>query len=356
MSKPLAVATLLLLQAAPLCGQAAKSYSVAGNDVAIYNLAGEVTVRGGGTGAVTVEVTPTGPDGGRLTVATGRLDGVETLRVLYPSEDIVYRTLGRGSRTSLRVREDGTFGDRDSWNHDREGHDREEGRKVTIRGEGSGLEASANLQITIPAGRKAGIYIGVGRMEVANVDGQIHLYAASGDVTARGARGELRIDTGSGDVHAENLEGRVSLDTGSGDVTISGLKNGALDIDTGSGSVTGSGLETTETKIDTGSGDIRLDGISAPRLVLDTGSGSVRADLTGKVDMLSAETGSGNVTIRLPDGVGATLDLETGSGDFTVDVPVQLIKKGEGSLRGQIGDGSSRIHIETGSGDIALVK
>jgi hypothetical protein len=350
-SKPVAVVAFLLAQAVPLAGQATKSYSIAGNDVAIYDLAGEVTVREGGGGAVTVEVTVSGRDGSRLTVEAGEIRGRETLRVMYPSDDIVYPQLGHRSRTDLHIRDDGTWGGSDdSWKHDHEG------RRITIRGDGSGLEASANLLVTIPAGRKVGIYLGVGRMEVTNVDGQLRLDAASADVTARRTRGNLNIDTGSGNVHAENLEGAVSLDTGSGDVSIAGLKNGSLEIDTGSGSVTGSQLETRDAKIDTGSGDIRLDGIGAPHLELETGSGTIHADLTAKLEVLSVETGSGDVTIRLPDGTGAAVDLETGSGDFTLELPVQLIKKGEGSLRGQIGDGHGRIHIETGSGDIALVK
>src|SRR5260221_2823754 len=41
------------------------------------------------------------------------LRGRETLRVIYPDDEIVYRELGRGSNTTLRVRDDGTFNDRE---------------------------------------------------------------------------------------------------------------------------------------------------------------------------------------------------------------------------------------------------
>jgi DUF4097 and DUF4098 domain-containing protein YvlB len=68
------------------------------------------------------------------------------------------------------------------------------------------------------------------------------------------------------------------------------------------------------------------------------------------------ETGSGDVTLRLPDPADATVDLDTGSGDFTIDFPLQLIKKSEGNIRGRIGAGNGRISIETGSGDISLTK
>lgn len=351
MQKPLVVALLLLACASRLRAQGTKSYSLAGNEVAIYNLVGEITIGGGSGNEVTVDVVAIGKDAARLSVESGELRGIPTLRVIYPEDRIVYPALGRGANSNLTIREDGTWGnDDDHWRH------HGEGRRITIRGEGSGLEAAANLHITIPAGRKVRVNLGVGRMEAANVDGTLLLDAASANVTARKTRGDLSIDTGAGDVRVESADGRVSLDTGSGDVTVTGLKNGALDVDTGSGSVTGSGLEARELKIDTGSGDIRLDGVTAPRLDLETGSGSVRAEITSSIEALSVETGSGDVTIHLPEATSATLDLETGSGDFSVDLPVQLIKKSEGSLSGRIGDGRGRIHIESGSGDIALVK
>jgi hypothetical protein len=50
------------------------------------------------------------------------------------------------------------------------------------------------------------------------------------------------------------------------------------------------------------------------------------------------------------------VDLDTGSGGFEVGLPLELVRKDENSLRGRIGDGRARIHVETGSGDIALLK
>ena len=352
MSKPLGVAVALLAVVPQLWGQASKSYSIAGNEVASYNLAGEGTIHSGSGNAVMVEVVSTGPDAGRLTVETGEVRGVPALRVIYPDDHIVYPAMGRGSNTNFTIRSDGTWGDFS----DDHGRHRDEGRRITIRGDGSGLEAAANLTITIPTGRKVGVRLGVGRMEVSNVDGTLDLDAASADVSARGTRGGLSIDTGSGNIRVESASGKVSLDTGSGDVTVTTLTNGDLDVDTGSGSVSGSGVQASRVSIETGSGDIRLTGIAAPQLDLETGSGSVRAELTAPIEQLSVETGSGDVTINLPDGTSATIDLDTGSGDFSVDVPVQLIKKGEGSLQGRIGDGRGRIHIETGSGGYCVTE
>jgi hypothetical protein len=349
--KPLLLSSAALFVAASAHGQATKSYSLAGNEVGVYNLVGELSVKGGSGSAVVVEVMTVGPDAGRLSVETGELKGIATLRVQYPEDRIVYRTMGRGSNSQFTIRPDGTWGDfRGRW------RDRAEGRRITIRGDGPGLEAAANLVITVPPGRKVGIHLGVGRLEASNIDGDLSLDAMSAEIIARETRGTLDIDTGSGDVSLESVAGQVSLDSGSGNITVTGLANGTLNIDTGSGAVLGSRLVAREVDIDTGSGDIRIDGVTSPRISLETGSGSVRADLAGPLEVVAVETGSGDVTVRLPQGVGATVDLETGSGDFTLDFPLELVRKSEGALRGRMGDGRGRIEIETGSGDISLIR
>ncbi len=351
MPRSLHTSLLLSVLALPLSAQQSQSYTLSGAEVALYNLAGQISVLGGSGPAVSVDVTTIGQDSGRLRIENGDLRGRQTLRILYPEDRIVYPALGRGNSSNLTIREDGTWGE---YQDDRSG--RSGGRKITIRGGGSGLEAAANLRITVPAGKRVRLYLGVGKVDITNVDGDLRIDAAAADVTSRDTRGGLNIDTGSGDVTIEDATGMVSLDTGSGDVRITRMKDGDLKVDTGSGSVEGTGIAAGTATLETGSGDIRLDAITAPRLSLETGSGSVRADIKGSPDVLHVDTGSGDVTLRLPDGTNATVELETGSGDFDLDFPLQLVRKDHDHLRGTIGDGRGRIEIETGSGDIALVK
>jgi hypothetical protein len=344
----LAVVTLLVtLAAAPAGAQATTSYSLAGSSVAIYNLAGEVTVRAGTGPSVTVAVTPGGADGGELKIVTGDLRGRPTLRVLYPDTRIVYRPMGRGSNTEFSIREDGTWGSEN-------GHGREGDRRIRVRGDGSGTEASAAMVVSVPAGRAVAIFLGVGRMDVTGVDGELRLDAASANVSTRSTRGRLDIDTGSGDVEVRDADGVLHLDTGSGDVTLAGVRGDRHSIDTGSGDVRATTVASRELSIDTGSGDVTGDGVTAPRISVETGSGSVRLAMLGELSDLDVDAGSGDVTLTLPAGFGATLDLESGSGDFDLGFPVELIRRSEGELHGRVGDGRSRLHVETGSGDVAL--
>ncbi|HEX5632239.1 MAG TPA: DUF4097 family beta strand repeat-containing protein, partial [Gemmatimonadales bacterium] len=79
-------------------------------------------------------------------------------------------------------------------------------------------------------------------------------------------------------------------------------------------------------------------------------------DLTTDPGDVSIETGSGDVELRLPASVGAEVELETGSGDIHTDFPLQVTRAGEDALEGRLGDGRGRLEIETGSGDVSLLK
>lgn len=355
MSRAASFALLTLLPAS-LMAQAS-THTLAGNSVAVYNLVGQATIQGGTGSAVTVQVTPVGSDGGKLKFENEVIRGRPTLMVVYPEDRIVYRAMGRGSNSSFTVRDDGTWGSYGNDDDDRDrGRHRGKGRQIRVHGDGDGLEAAADLKIMIPAGKRVAVYVGVGRVDVSNVDGDLLVDAASADIATRGTRGSLHLDTGSGDLRVERAEGSARLDTGSGNVQITGFRNGVLNIDTGSGGVEASGIESSDLEIDTGSGDITLNDVTAARLSLDTGSGSVQATLRTSPSDVSVETGSGDVTLRLPDPVDATVELDTGSGELTIDFPLQLIKKSDGNIRGRIGAGKGRISIETGSGDISLTK
>ena len=346
---------LLLAVPVALCAQAER-YTLDEGPVAVYNLAGNLQVEPGDAGLV-VQVTRAGQDAGQLKIAQGEIDGRSTLRVLYPGDRVRYGT-GRGQgTTTLRVRDDGTFGDfDDEHDHGRHAHHWEEGRRVTISDAGGGLDARADLLVKVPRGRRVDLFLAVGSVTLTNVDGDIAVDSHNAPVTATGAKGSLNIDVGSGTVRVSDAQGDLSIDTGSGAVEVSRFRGPALSIDTGSGDVTGTELESEEVAIDTGSGEIRLTGVSSPRLSLETGSGGVTADLRRDIASLQAETGSGDIAIRAPASLGAELDIQTSSGDIETDFPLQVTRHGRDHVVGTIGDGKGTIAIETGSGAIRLLK
>lgn len=318
--------TVATLTAAPAAlAQQATRYTLTGDQVALYNIAGTVRIEPGSGSAVIAEVSLLGADREQLRVrANGR-----TLAVAYPADDIVYPALGRHTETDLRVADDGTFGG--GWSRN--------GRQIRVRGDGEGLEAHADLRITVPAGKSVAVYLAVGRINAANVNGELLLDVASADIDVSGARGSLNLDLGSGDVTLRDLD--LSL----------------LELDAGSGTVSGSGIHSAEVRVDAGSGDIRLEDVASRDLSLDTGSGTVEISLTSDVDRLALDSGSGDVTIRAPADIGARVDIETGSGRVSGDLIRGLLRgeDDEDHISGSIGDGQGTITIDTGSGDVSFL-
>jgi hypothetical protein len=344
----LTLVCLFLLPAAARAQQGER-YTLDGDDVAIYNLAGTLTVEPG-TGAISVDLVRGGPDAARLTVERGELEGRETLRVMYPAESITYAGVGHGSSTTLTVREDGTFGDGDR--HDRRGR----GRKVRVSGAGDGLRAHADLKVRMPAGQRLSLYLAVGKVSITNANGELLVDGHSAPVTASGTKGTLVLDVGSGPVRVSGAEGALTVDTGSGHVEVSGFSGGELSINTGSGGVIGSELQAGVIRIDTGSGDIELTAVTSPVLTLETGSGRVAAELRGPVRELAVTTGSGDVSVRAPASLAAEVEIETASGGIESDFPLQVTRHSRDHVVGRIGAGTGRVAIETGSGDVRLLK
>src|SRR6059036_2481280 len=126
-----------------------------GDSVAVYNLVGELRVEAGAGSDVVVEIQRGGADAAKLDVQSGPLRGRETLRIIYPDDVISMPEWGRGWNTTLRVRDDGTFGE-EHGRHDRGGWFRD-GHEVRITGRNrGGLEAYADLRVSVPPARTSG--------------------------------------------------------------------------------------------------------------------------------------------------------------------------------------------------------
>ena len=86
----------VLVLPATLPAQQAERYTITGDEVAIYNLAGEVKVEQGGGPGVTAEVTRGGGDAAKLKVVSSEVNGRRSLRFIYPGDKIQYGKLDRG--------------------------------------------------------------------------------------------------------------------------------------------------------------------------------------------------------------------------------------------------------------------
>jgi hypothetical protein len=339
------IAIGLMLPTAPAAAQQAERFQVSGGKVAVYNLAGVVTLEAGTGSAVVVELKRGGKDAARLKVEQGPIGDAATLRVVYPDDEVIYDPPGstwHGS-SSTRVRDDGTFGDTGHGDHE-----------VRIRSSGSGMEAWGDLRIFVPRGQRLDVHLVLGTMSATNVNGTLYLDGGATDVTTTSTTGGLSIDVGSGDVRVTSATGDVTVDTGSGDVWIDGVADGDVSVDTGSGNVSLGKVGAGAVRLDTGSGDVDGVQVTADDLTIDTGSGDITLSFDGAPKSLAVDAGSGSVTLTFPTGYSATVDLETSSGDLSVDFPLRINRREQDRLTGVIGSGAGRLRVETGSGDIEI--
>lgn len=202
------------------------------------------------------------------------------------------------------------------------------------------LNSSGTIAIRMPPGMNLDLHTGSGDLEVRGDLGSYDLVGdtGSGDVRMEGGLRTLSAETGSGDVKAKLTAPATSakIHTGSGDVNFSG------------------GCARFEASA--GSGNITADGLVGPG-TFETGSGDIEALWTRLADgtAVKAESGSGRIHLGLPADATLSGDLDTGSGDIRSDFPGKSSQKGRHwSFLG--GPGASRFSVETGSGDIHVVK
>lgn len=145
------------------------------------------------------------------------------------------------------------------------------------------------------------------------------LSTVSGDLVVDGLTGNIELNSVSGELSARNHTGRINAHTVSGDLTAQG---------------------------------------SIPRFSVDSVSGDVMVDITGTPDELSSNTVSGNLTVRIPEALGARYRVNTVSGKMQLDNAIINSSPGlthtgtAGSLNGSWVD----INVNSVSGNIAVLR
>jgi Putative adhesin len=199
--------------------------------------------------------------------------------------------------------------------------------------------------LTVTAGRKV---LSLGRGGAVRVDialparSRLDLSSASADVDADGVYSDFRFASASGALRVATVAGNLKADTASGDVSIGDLAGNAR-LATASGDVTIDRIDG-DVKFQAASGGLSI-GTLRGHVKHQSASGSV-AVAVGVTGALSAQTGSGEVEVGIPEGTAARLELKTHSG--TIDNGLQ-------ASGGPVdGDETLMVHARTGSGDISI--
>ena len=184
----------------------------------------------------------------------------------------------------------------------------------------------------------------------------VELHGMGGDVTVEGTRGDVTVNT---------IEGSITVQSGGGALTLVTV-NGAIRVTGARGRVEARAVSDDVELVDvqgdvtaeTVSGDLTLLRVDARRLEAQTVSGDVRFDGAIRPDgSYSLLTHSGDITVAVPEGAGATVRTAVSSGDVSASFGLPEPDRASRSRKTyRLGTGSATMEIETFSGDIELVR
>jgi len=317
----------------------------------VADLVGAIELRPATDGRFHVKVTVQGDDADPSVIGIEQEAGA--LRVVFPvgkQRRFVYPRLDK-KKASFHQ---GMDNDRQSWW--RRILDAADGKRITVVRNGRGFRAWADLEIAVPAGSRLEVVHGAGSITARDLRADVVCELRYGPVTVTGLEGSFHGGTGSGTVTCRQVTGDVHVDAGSGSVVASGCRGEHFHADAGSGTVSVKDLDVSLLEIDTGSGSVEGSGLGADEGRIETGSGDIVADFRrlGE-DWFRFETGSGDIDLGLPEGAEATVEAATGSGRVTFDLPAATVQEqGRRTARLVLGKGTSRVKLETGSGDIRI--
>ncbi len=176
----------------------------------------------------------------------------------------------------------------------------------------------------------------------------------AGNVKIEEIKGVIRAENVSGVILLRNVSGTMYASSISGDVSIEQATEVALPSDL-NGRSGGSWRRIERRYL---RGDQPDDSVVAKSI-----SGNVKVNLiqvaSSSMKQMEFSTLSGNVEVKMPDNLGAEVEMSTLIGTVDTDFPLTLIKSNigiGGSARGRIGDGSRGLKITSTSGNVSLRK
>ena len=169
-----------------------------------------------------------------------------------------------------------------------------------------------------------------------------------GNLTIDDVRGMVRADNVSGFILLRNVTGTLYASSFSGDVTV---EQAAETATRGNG------------RWRRGYQRFRPGDLPAGSILAQSVSGNVKVMLSrlDEAGTRQMEFGSvsGNVEVRVPESLGAFVEMTTLVGKVEIDFPLVIIKDVLGlgtSARGQVGDGSRKLKISSTAGNLSLRK
>jgi len=223
-------------------------------------------------------------------------------------------------------------------------------------GDGIEVRVSAGVAALSPRGQRGRMSHEVDYYLTVPAWMDLNISGTYGDVVIRGAQGRVVVETVQGDVTVEGGRGVVSLQSVEGDIQLSGA-TGEITLYSVDGDARARDLEG-RVLAETVDGDIALMNIRSADVTATTVDGDIEYDGTlqdnGRYRFV---THDGDLALRMPERVNASVTVATFSGTFEADFPVTLNEARRGKrFTFTLGSGSARIELESFGGDIRLLR
>lgn len=244
--------------------------------------------------------------------------------------------------------------------------------------------SNIRFQADVPVNYNVQLDTGGGHIEVADITGNVDVDTSGGHIEIGAvSQGNVRADTSGGHITIDSVDGNVEADTSGGRITI-GDVTGDASADTSGGSIvlgnvggdmvadtSGGNIEINgghgSVTADTSGGNITIRGTLGP-VDADTSGGRIDVDLSAVSGSIGGdvrlETAGGDVTVRIPGNLPATITAELeisrrARGDYRIytDFPLSISEDDDLIVgRGDINGGGDRILIETRNSDIHIIR
>ena len=232
------------------------------------------------------------------------------------------------------------------------------------RGDVAINDRKSDIKVTLQRGDVTLNEIG-GSAKISLEKGSIRASKIAGDLDIDGRIDNVTVDEVAGAVHLtgdffedmrlSKIAKTVTFKSSRSDMEIASVPG---DLEISSDSVRGNQL-SGPSRVNTRSKDIHLEGVTGD-LQVDNSNGDVEVTAAGKlpVGKMNISGKHGDITLTLPSSAGFQIDATTRKGTITSDFSALKIDQTNDSSRvsGTVGNGASKLQINTDTGDIRISK
>jgi len=212
---------------------------------------------------------------------------------------------------------------------------------------------SLKLEITVPRQFDLDLDSSGGRIDIANVSGEIQSRTSGGSLHFIDVAGVIQGKTSGGSIELSGRPQTADLKTSGGSIRI-GMVEGDVFAHTSGGSIFIDGAKGSVIASTSG-GSIKI-GEAHGKIRATTSGGKIVAHLPGQLLADSKlSTSGGSVTVYLGSSVALNIDAQTSGGRVHNDLPVRVSgTKSKNSLKGELNGGGPELYLRASGGSINL--